>query len=86
MYFFGVIKLLCIFVMSKNNKAMENKKEILVITQLLTKLRFQKKMVEYNLHNKNNLTQRQIDSHLDEKLRIDEAIKILEEQLKRLEN
>lgn len=72
--------------MSKNNKAMENKKEILVITQLLTKLRFQKKMVEFNLHNKKNLTQRQIDSHLDEKLRIDKAIKMLEEQLKRLEN
>lgn len=86
MYFFDIIKLLCIFVKSKNNKAMENKKEILVITQLLTKLRFQKKMVEFNLHNQKNLTQRQIDSHLDEKLRIDKAIKMLEEQLKRLEN
>ena len=65
---------------------MENKKEILVITQLLTKLRIQKKMVEFNLNNRNNLTQEQIDSHLDEKLRIDKSIKILEKQLKRLED
>lgn len=65
---------------------MENKKEILVITQLLTKLRIQKKMVEFNLNNRNNLTQKQIDSHLDEKLRIDKSIKILEKQLKRLED
>lgn len=72
--------------MSKYNKSMENKKEILVITQLLTKLRIQKKMVEFNLNNRNNLTQKQIDSHLDEKLRIDKSIKILEKQLKRLED
>ena len=86
MYFFDIIKLLCIFVMSKNNKAMGNKKEILVITQLLTKLRLQKKMVEFNLYNAKGLSQRQINSHLDEKLRIDKAIKKLEEKLRELED
>ena len=70
--------------MSKNNKAMENKKEIMVITRLLTELRLQKKMVEFNLYNAKGLSQRQIDSHLDEKLRIDKSIKQLEEKLREL--
>ena len=84
MYFFGIIKLLCIFVMSKNNKAMENQKEIMAITRLLTELRLQKKMVEFNLYNAKGLSKRQIDSHLDEKLRIDKSIKLLEEKLREL--
>lgn len=84
MYFFAITKLLCIFAMSKNNKAMENKKEIMVITRLLTELRLQKKMVEFNLYNAKGLSQRQIDSHLDEKLRIDKSIKQLEEKLREL--
>jgi len=86
MYFFDIIKLLCIFVMSKNNKAMENPKEIMAITRLLTELRLQKKMVEFNLYNAKGLSQRQINSHLDEKLRIDKAIKKLEEKLRELED
>lgn len=86
MYFFGIIKLLCIFVMSKNNKAMENPKEIMAITRLLTEPRLQKKMVEFNLYNAKGLSQRQINSHLDEKLRIDKAIKKLEEKLRELED
>lgn len=86
MYFFGIIKLLCIFAMSKNNKAMENPKEIMAITRLLTELRLQKKMVEFNLYNAKGLSQRQINSHLDEKLRIDKAIKKLEEKLRELED
>ena len=86
MYFFGIIELLCIFVMSKNNKAMENPKEIMAITRLLTELRLQKKMVEFNLYNAKGLSQRQINSHLDEKLRIDKAIKKLEEKLRELED
>lgn len=86
MYFFDIIKLLCIFVMSKNNKAMENQKEIMAITRLLTELRLQKKMVEFNLYNAKGLSQRQINSHLDEKLRIDKAIKKLEEKLRELED
>ena len=84
MFFFDIIKSLCIFVVSKNNKAMDNKKEITAITQLLTKLRLQKKMVEFNLYNAKGLSQRQIDSHLDEKLRIDRSIKLLEEKLSEL--
>ena len=86
MYFFDIIKLLCIFVMSKNNKAMENQKEIMAITRLLTELRLQKKMVEFNLYNAKGLSQTQINSHLDEKLRIDKAIKKLEEKLRELED
>lgn len=86
MYFFDIIKLLCIFVMSKNNKAMENQKEIMAITRLLTELRLQKKMVEFNLYNAKGLSQKQINSHLDEKLRIDKAIKKLEEKLRELED
>ena len=86
MYFFDIIKLLCIFVMSKNNKAMENQKEIMAITRLLTELRLQKKMVEFILYNAKGLSQRQINSHLDEKLRIDKAIKNLEEKLRELED
>lgn len=65
---------------------MENKEEIRVITQLLTKLRFQKKIIEFNLYNVKNFTERQINSHLDEKLRIDKSIRILEEKLRELEN
>ena len=72
--------------MSKNNKAMENQKEIMAITRLLTELRLQKKMVEFNLYNAKGLSQRQINSHLDEKLRIDKAIKKLEEKLRELED
>ena len=86
MHFFDIIKLLCIFVMSKNNKAMENPKEIMAINRLLTELRLQKKMVEFNLYNAKGLSQRQINSHLDEKLRIDKAIKKLEEKLRELED
>lgn len=65
---------------------MEHKKEIMVITQLLTKLRFQKKVIEFNLYNAKNFTERQINSHLDEKLRIEKSIRTLEEKLKELEN
>ena len=86
MFFFDIIKILCIFVVSKNNKAMDNQKEIAAITQLLTKLRLQKKMVEFNLYNAKGLSKRQIDSHLDEKLRIDKSINMLEEKLKRLDD
>ena len=84
MFFFDIIKLLCIFVVSKNNKAMDNQKEIMAITRLLTELRLQKKMVEFNLYNAKGLSNRQIDSHLDEKLRIDKSIKLLEEKLREL--
>ncbi|MBO4999267.1 MAG: hypothetical protein J6C58_00365, partial [Bacteroidaceae bacterium] len=70
---------------SKNNKTMENKEEIMVITQLLTKLRFQKKVIEFNLYNVKNFTEKQINSHLDEKTRIEKSIRILEEKLRELE-
>ncbi len=64
---------------------MENKEEIMVITQLLTKLRFQKKVIEFNLYNVKNFTEKQINSHLDEKTRIEKSIRILEEKLRELE-
>ena len=64
---------------------MENKEEIMVITQLLTKLRFQKKVIEVNLYNVKNFTEKQINSHLDEKTRIEKSIRILEEKLRELE-
>lgn len=64
---------------------MENKEEIMVITQLLTKLRFQKKVIEFNLYNIKNFTEKQINSHLDEKTRIEKSIRILEEKLRELE-
>jgi hypothetical protein len=41
-------------------------------------------MVEFNLYNAKGLSKRQIDSHLDEKLRIDKSIKLLEEKLREL--
>ena len=64
---------------------MENKEEIMVITQLLTKLRFQKKVIEFNLYNVKNFTEKQINSHLDEKTRIEKSIRRLEEKLRELE-
>lgn len=64
---------------------MENKEEIMVITQLLTKLRFQKKVIEFNLYNVKNFTEKQINSHLDEKTSIEKSIRILEEKLRELE-
>lgn len=64
---------------------MENKEEIMVITQLLTKLRSQKKVIEFNLYNVKNFTEKQINSHLDEKTRIEKSIRILEEKLRELE-
>lgn len=64
---------------------MENKEEIMVITQLLIKLRFQKKVIEFNLYNVKNFTEKQINSHLDEKTRIEKSIRILEEKLRELE-
>lgn len=80
-----IIKIICTFAISKNNKTMENKEEIMVITQLLTKLRFQKKVIEFNLYNVKNFTEKQINSHLDEKTRIEKSIRILEEKLRELE-
>lgn len=80
-----ITKIICTFAISKNNKTMENKEEIMVITQLLTKLRFQKKVIEFNLYNVKNFTEKQINSHLDEKTRIEKSIRILEEKLRELE-
>lgn len=80
-----IIKIICTFAISKKNKTMENKEEIMVITQLLTKLRFQKKVIEFNLYNVKNFTEKQINSHLDEKTRIEKSIRILEEKLRELE-
>ncbi len=80
-----IIKIICTFAISKNNKTMENKEEIMVITQLLIKLRFQKKVIEFNLYNVKNFTEKQINSHLDEKTRIEKSIRILEEKLRELE-
>lgn len=80
-----IIKIICTFAIPKNNKTMENKEEIMVITQLLTKLRFQKKVIEFNLYNVKNFTEKQINSHLDEKTSIEKSIRILEEKLRELE-
>ena len=64
---------------------MENKKEILLIAQKLTELRLKQKMLKWAFENSKGLPEEKMNAILDEKLRIDHLIKMLETKLKELE-
>lgn len=65
---------------------MNENKEISAIIQRLTQLRMELKMIEFTFKNNKKLTEQQVNSILDEKLRIEKFIRILENRLKELEN
>ncbi|WP_308759498.1 hypothetical protein [uncultured Bacteroides sp.] len=64
---------------------MENKKEILLIAQKLTELRLKQKMLKWAFENSKRLPEERMNAILDEKLRIDHLIEMLETKLKELE-
>lgn len=64
---------------------MENKKEILLIAQKLTELRLKQKMLKWTFENSKGQPEKRMDAILDEKLRIDHLIEMLEAKLKELE-
>lgn len=64
---------------------MENKKEILLIAQKLTELRLKQKMLKWAFENSKGLPEKRMDAILDEKLRIDHLIEILETKMNELE-
>lgn len=64
---------------------MENKKEILLIVQKLTELRLKQKMLKWAFENSKRLPEERMNAILDEKLRIDHLIEMLETKLKELE-
>lgn len=64
---------------------MENKKEILLIAQKLTELRLKQKMLKWAFENSKGLSEKKMDAILDEKLRIDHLIEMLETKLNELE-
>ena len=65
---------------------MNENKEISAIIQRLAQLRMELKMTEFAFNNNKKLTEQQVNSILDEKLRIEKFIRILENRLKELEN
>ena len=62
---------------------MENKKEILLIAQKLTELRLKQKMLKWAFENSKGLPEEKMNAILDEKLRIDHLIKMLETKIGR---
>lgn len=64
---------------------MENKKEILIIAQKLTELRLKQKMLKWAFENSQRLPEKKMNAILDEKLRTDHLIEMLEAKLKELE-
>ena len=67
-------------------RTMNEKEEISAILHRLTQLKMELKMTEFTFKNNKKLTEQQVNSILDEKLRIEKFIRILENRLKELEN
>ena len=64
---------------------METPKETLLIVQKLTELRLKQKMLKWAFENSKGLPERKMNAILDEKLRTDHLIEMLETKLKELE-
>lgn len=64
---------------------MDNAKEIQVISQKLTELKLKQKMLKWTFNNAKGMSEKQVNAILDEALRIDPLVKLLEKRLKELE-
>lgn len=64
---------------------MEKEKEILILSQKLTELKLKQKITEWSFYNTKNLTERQANAILDEKGRLERAIKAITKRLEELE-
>ena len=64
---------------------MEKGKEILILSQKLTELKLKQKITECSFYNTKNLTERQANAILDEKERLERAIKAITKRLEDLE-
>ena len=64
---------------------MEKGKEILILSQKLTELKLKQKITEWSFYNTKNLTERQANAILDEKERLERAIKAITKRLEDLE-
>lgn len=64
---------------------MEKGKEILILSQKLTELKLKQKITEWSFYNTKNLTERQANAILDEKERLERAIKAITKRLEELE-
>ena len=62
-------------------RTMNEKEEISAILHRLTQLKMELKMTEFTFKNNKKLTEQQVNSILDEKLRIEKFIRILEFQI-----
>ena len=59
-------------------RTMNEKEEISALLHRLTQLKMELKMTEFTFKNNKKLTEQQVNSILDEKLRIEKFIRILE--------
>lgn len=59
-------------------------KEILIISQKLTELKLQLKMVTWAFYNSRDLPEKKMNAILDEKQRMERAIEALEKRLEEL--
>ena len=65
---------------------MNKKDEILALSQKLTELKLRLKMVSWTFYNSKDLPERKAKAILDEKIRIEKFIEVLEKRLKEIEN
>lgn len=63
---------------------MENKNEILILSEKLTELKLKQKITEWSFYNAKNLTERQANAILDEKGRLERAIEAITKRLEEL--
>lgn len=63
---------------------MENKDEIMILSQKLTELKLKQKITEWSFYNAKNLTERQANAILDEKGRLERAIEAINQRLEEL--
>ena len=63
---------------------MENKNEILILSEKLTELKLKQKITEWSFYNAKNLTERQAIAILDEKGRLERAIEAITKRLEEL--
>ncbi len=64
---------------------MNQKEEILYISQKLTEFRLNYKILHWSFMNSKNLTEKQTNAILDEKARLEKLIEAFEKRLKELE-
>lgn len=69
----------------KEESTVEKEKEILILSQKLTELKLKQKITEWSFYNTKNLTERQANAILDEKGRLERAIKAITKRLEELE-